>query len=43
MQSWSWSFSSWIYNYMCNQLLSPSKLWFPTPFMARCTRYTLMW
>jgi hypothetical protein len=23
----SWSFGSWIYNYMCNQCLSPLKLW----------------
>jgi hypothetical protein len=21
--SWSWSYSSWIYNYLCNQYLSP--------------------
>jgi len=21
--SWSWSFGSWIYNYPCNQCLSP--------------------
>jgi hypothetical protein len=32
----SWSYGSWIYNYMCNQCLSPLKLWFRTPFMARC-------
>jgi hypothetical protein len=25
--SWSWSHGSWIYNYMCNQFLSPLKLW----------------
>jgi len=25
--SWSWSHSSWIYNYLCNQCLSPLKLW----------------
>jgi hypothetical protein len=35
--SWSWSYSSWIYNYLCNQWLSPLKLWVQTPFMARCT------
>ena len=23
---WSWSYSSWIYNYLCNQCLSPLKL-----------------
>ena len=26
--SWSWSYGSWIYNYMCNQCLSPPSLWF---------------
>ena len=25
--SWSWSHGSWIYNYLCNQCLSPLKLW----------------
>jgi len=25
--SWSWSHGSWIYNYLCNQYLSPLKLW----------------
>ena len=25
--SWSWSYASWIYNYLCNQCLSPLKLW----------------
>jgi hypothetical protein len=24
---WSWSYVSWIYNYLCNQCLSPLKLW----------------
>jgi len=24
--SWSWSYGSWIYNYLCNQYLSPLKL-----------------
>jgi len=27
-QSWSWSYSSWMYNYLCNQYLSPLTLWF---------------
>jgi hypothetical protein len=35
--SWSWSYSSWIYNYLYNQCLSPLK------FMVRCTRYNIMW
>ena len=26
--SWSWSYGSWIYNYLCNQCLSPLKLSF---------------
>ena len=33
---------SWVYNYICNQYLSPLKLWIWIPFMARCTRYNLM-
>jgi hypothetical protein len=24
---WSWSYGSWIYNYLCNQCLWPLKLW----------------
>jgi hypothetical protein len=36
---WSWSYCSWIYNYLCNQCLSPLMLWVPAPIMARCTRY----
>ena len=34
---------SWVYSYMCNQYISPLKLWVRTPFIARCTRYNLMW
>jgi hypothetical protein len=41
-QSWSWSYGSWIYNYLCNQYLSPLKLWVQTLFMARWTRYNIM-
>ena len=41
--TWLWSCSSWIYNYLCNQCLSPLKLWVWSPFMARCTRYNIMW
>ena len=29
--SWSWSYGSWIYNYLCNQCLSLLKLWVPIP------------
>ena len=25
--SWLWSYDSWIYNYLCNQYLSPLTLW----------------
>jgi len=28
---------------LCNQCLSPLKLWVRTPFMAKCTRYNIMW
>ena len=34
----SWSYGSWIYNYLCNQCLSQVKLWVRTPFMARFTQ-----
>ena len=27
----SWSYDSWIYNYQCNQCLSPLKLWVRIP------------
>jgi hypothetical protein len=42
-QSWSWSYGSWIYNYLCNQCLSPLKLSVWIPLMVRCTRYNVMW
>ena len=28
---WSWLHGSWIYNYLCNQCLSPLTLWVRTP------------
>ena len=35
-QLWSWSFGSWIYNYLCNQYIS--RLWVRIPaLMTRCT------
>jgi len=40
--SWSWSYVSWIYNYLCNQCLSPIKFWVQTLFMAMCTRYNIL-
>jgi hypothetical protein len=32
--SWSWSYCSWIYNYLFNQCLSPLKLWVRTPVLG---------
>jgi len=43
LPSSSWSYGSWIYNYLCNHCLSLLKLWLLTLFMARCTRYNIMW
>jgi hypothetical protein len=33
----------WLYNYMCNQRLSPLNLWSRIPLMARCNWYNIMW
>jgi hypothetical protein len=30
--SWSWLYRNWIYNYLCNQCLSPLMLWVLIPF-----------
>ena len=36
--SWPWSYCSWIYNYLCNQCLSPLMLWArKISIRARCT------
>jgi hypothetical protein len=35
--SWPWSDGSWIYNYLCNQYLSPLMLWVRISIRARCT------
>ena len=43
LQGQSWSYGSWIYNYLCNQCLSPLMLWVRTSFKARCTRNSIMW
>jgi hypothetical protein len=32
--SWSWSYGCWICYYLCNQYLSPLKLWVGIPLMA---------
>jgi hypothetical protein len=46
--SWSWSYDSWIYNYLCNQCLSPLPLWgvldswLIIGFVTRLTRQMLL-
>ena len=40
--SLSWSYGSWIYNYLCNQYISQLTLWVRILLMARCTRYNIM-
>jgi hypothetical protein len=37
--SWSWSYGSWIYYYLCNQSLSPLTLWVWILLMVRCTQH----
>ena len=39
--SWSWSYGSWIYNYFCNQCLSPLKLWVRIPLVPIVLDITL--
>ena len=34
---WPWSYCSWIYNYLCNQCLSPLMLWVRISIRVRCT------
>jgi hypothetical protein len=42
--SWSWSHGSWIYNYVCNQCLSPLlKLRVRIPLLPSRTQYNFMW
>ena len=36
-QSWPWSYGSWIYNYLCNQCLSPLMLWVRISIRVRWT------
>ena len=43
VMSWLLSYGSWIYNYLCNQCLSPLVLWVWTPFMVRCIWYNILW
>jgi len=44
-RSWSWSYGSWIYNYLCNQCLSSLMLsvWILLVHMPRCAQYNYMW
>ena len=35
--SWPWSYTSWIYSYLCNQCLSPLMLWVRISIRGRCT------
>ena len=44
--SWSWLYGSWIYNYLCNQCLSPLKLWVRIPLrwgVLDTTLYDKVW
>jgi hypothetical protein len=41
--SWLWSYSSWIYNYLCNQCLSPLKLWVRIPLMKTWSLISNYW
>jgi hypothetical protein len=38
----SWSYGSWIYNYLCNQCPSPQTL-SSNPAQVRHTQYNIMW
>jgi hypothetical protein len=35
--SWPWSYGSWIYNYLCNQFLSPLMFWVQISIREKCT------
>ena len=39
--SWSWSYGSWIYSYLCNQGLSPLTLWVRIPLRRGAQDRTL--
>ena len=39
--SWSWSSGSWIYNYLCNQCLSPLTVWVRTTLRQGILNTTL--
>jgi len=39
LNPWRGRRGRWIYNYLCNQCLSPLMLWIRILLMERCTRY----
>ena len=39
--SWSWSYGSWIYNYLCHRCLLPLKLWVRIPLRRGVLDLTL--
>jgi uncharacterized protein YdhG (YjbR/CyaY superfamily) len=42
--TWSWSYGSWIYNYLCNQCVHiTTEVVRSNPAQARCTQYNIMW
>jgi len=42
--SWLWSYGSWIYNYLCNQCLSPLTLWVQIPLLYnQCMSALKLW
>jgi hypothetical protein len=43
MSKMEWNIKSWIYNYLCNQCLSPLTLWVRTPLRWGVTQYNMMW
>ena len=36
---WTWSYGNCIYNYLCNQCLSPEMLWVRISIRTRCTTF----
>jgi len=38
----SWSYGTWIYNYLCNPCLSPTNVASADPAHTWCTRYNIM-
>jgi hypothetical protein len=40
-RTWPWSYGSWIYNYLCNQYISPLMLWVRIPLRRAVLDTTL--